>query len=242
MASRRARIQDFYGTPRNQRAQILEKAAASWDQFSFAGAKVVDAVVVRTDLNGYSEWSRERSIEERVSLLDDFFSAVVPELRTSGGVFFRDEGDCLVSLFTKYFGEVPSFDSIEVFCMKAGSRLYGQAQLSAKTVVARGNVAIFQKAHEVGSQDWSAEGDAFVRAVRLEQAVPSAQEITFFADEYQAAFAATSNTPVAGGRAAWIENHESLQVPGLALTGGWSDVVVLRYRGLNDGVTARHAL
>jgi class 3 adenylate cyclase len=233
MASRRARIHDFYGTPANQRSQVLEKAAAAaaYDQFSFSGAGVADAAVVRTDLNGYSDWSRDKSIQDRVSLLDDFFSYLVPQLRQHCGVFFRDEGDCLVSLFTTYFGEKPTFDGIEAFCMKAGSRSYGKAQLSAKTVVARGGVAIFQKAHEVGTQDWSAEGEAFVRAARLEQAVESKQEITFFADEYDSDFAGTVNVAAPGAQPRWLVNRENLQVPGLALSGGWTDIVVLRPRG-----------
>lgn len=230
MASRRGRIQEFYATPRDHRLEILEKAAAGAQAFAFTGAQVVDAVVVRTDLNGYSDWSRDRPIQDRAALLDEFFSSVVPDLNQCGGVFFRDEGDCIVSLFTKYFGQEPTFDSVERFCMRACSRHYGQSRLSAKTVVAHGNVAIFQKAHEIGSQDWSAEGDAFIRAARLENAVPSKQEITFFADEYDASFQVTENIVAPGRPVTFSVNRESLQVPGLAFSGGWSDVVVLRYQ------------
>ena len=226
MASRRSRIQEFYSAPREQRGLYLEKAAAAHDQFSFAGAMVVDAAVVRTDLNGYSDWSRDKRIDQRVALLDEFFSFLVPKLRFYSGVFFRDEGDCLVSLFTRYFGESPTLDGIEAFCMEATRQRYG-CELSAKTTVARGKVAIFQKAHEVGTEDWSAEGDAFVRAARLEQAVQSKQEITFFADEYDWDFSAT-NIAKPGAPSRWTPCRESIQVPGLALSGGWSEVVILR--------------
>ena len=38
-------------------------------------------------------------------LLDDLFSKLIPLLDDYGGVYLRDEGDCLVGIFTSYFGE-----------------------------------------------------------------------------------------------------------------------------------------
>jgi hypothetical protein len=66
--------------------------------------------------------------------------------------------------------------------MVAAAREYGSARLSVKSVVACGHIAIYQKAHEAGSEDWSVERNPFVRA-GLETAVPSKQQITYFADE-----------------------------------------------------------
>jgi hypothetical protein len=224
MANRRSRIHEFYTQMPGLRT-LAEKAAAD-ARFAFHGPALVDAVVVRTDLNGYSAWARDRQAADRAALLDDFFTRVIPELNGAGGVYFRDEGDCIVSLFSNYFGTSWSYASAESFCMAATRNEYGTSKLSAKSVVACGRIAIYQKRHEIGSEDWSAEGDPFVRAGRLEAAVASKPQITYFADEYKAHFS-TTNMRTVSGPAAWTVDYDKLQMPGLGAAGGWHDVVVL---------------
>src|SRR5262245_3296002 len=85
-------------------ADRLEKSAASAQVFEFHGEAVLYSVVVRSDLNGYSAWARDKRPSDRAALLDQFFSFAVPELQLHGGVYFRDEGDCIVGLFSEYFG------------------------------------------------------------------------------------------------------------------------------------------
>lgn len=207
----------------------MEKAAASSaGRFAFHGPALAEAVIVRTDLNGFSAWARDKQAPARAALLDDFFSRVIPALGVAGGVYFRDEGDCIVSLFSNYFGGGWTYGTAEAFCMSAAAGEYGIAKLSVKSVVACGQIAIYQKSHEIGSEDWSAEGDPFVRAGRLETAVPSKRQITYFADEYRAHFS-TTNISAAGQPAArlWNVSSESMQIQGLGAAGGWHDVVVL---------------
>ncbi len=205
--------------------QILEKAAAS-AEYSFHGAELAFGIVVRTDLNGYSDWARDQDVSERAAVLDDFFSRTIPHLAKAGGVFFRDEGDCIISLFSDYFRAGATFNSAEAYCLRITSQEYGLPKLSAKSCIACGEIAIYQKAHETGSDDWSAEGDPFVRAARLEQALTSKRQVAYFADEYNAYFSAT-NFPMTGenpGR--WLVKREKLQVPGLGAIGGWTDLVI----------------
>ena len=186
-------------------------------------------VVARTDLNGYSAWARGRSAGERALQLDAFFSSVVPRIELAGGVFFRDEGDCIVALFSDYFERGATFDMIEAYCMQVSARSYGAGDLSAKTCVSIGEIAIFQKQHEISSGDWSAEGEPFVRSARLEQAVSSTKHIVFFKDEYKSGFSSTSNVAPPGSSPAWREVFESLQVPGVGASGGWVDIARLEY-------------
>jgi class 3 adenylate cyclase len=247
VASRRARVQDFYfnrARPArvttladllNQGSSLLTgglgetRAAASADRFNYRGPAIKGSVVVRTDLNGYSTWARERSIADRVALLDDFFTQVMLELERCGGVYFRDEGDCIVSLFSDYFTTSGDFASVRSFCLMTTARRYGTPKLTAKTSVASGQLAFFQKGHEQGSEDWSAEGEPFVKAARLEQAVDSKQRVYWYAEEYDALFAESASTASSGGKAYWREERESIQVPGLQLSGGWSEVVYWEY-------------
>lgn len=230
MASRRSTIHDFYKRPAGQRPfHVVEKAASSADRFAFKGAQLTYAVVVRTDLNGYSTWARDKQVADRARLLDDFFTRVVPEAETSGGVVFRDEGDCIITLFTNYFNAVASFDSAEAFAMRVTAGEYGVAKLTAKSTISCGNVAIYQKAHEQRTQDWSAEGDPFVRAARLEQAITSKRQIVTYVSDYDAHFKNTSNYGQLGSKPKWSIRRDKLQVPGLALLGGWTDVVYYDY-------------
>lgn len=175
MANRRSRIHEFY-SPRYELRSLQERAAAAaaaaTGRYGFHGASLVNAVVVRTDLNGFSAWARDKPAAVRATVLDNFFTRLIPTLTAAGGVYFRDEGDCIVSLFSDYFGDW-SYQAAEAFCLTAGTLEYGAPRLSAKSVVVCGTIAIYQKAHEVGSDDWSAEGDPFVRAARLETAISS---------------------------------------------------------------------
>lgn len=145
-------------------------------------------------------------------------------------MFYRDEGDCIVAVFSDYFSNGATYDSVESYCLKVSSRKFGTPQLTAKTSVACGSVLYFQKAHEEGTQDWSAEGDAFVRAARLEHAIESKRQVVFFANEYTAHFANTSNVAKPGTSAAWSVNRKKRQVPGIGEPGGWSELVALEYR------------
>lgn len=227
MANRRERVHAFYNNPeqyRNASFEILEKAAAAADRFPFTGAKLVYAIVVRTDLNGYSAWAREREVGDRAALLDSFFSTAIPMLDQKGGVFFRDEGDCLISLFTSYFSASVTFAAAERYAMNLAGLEFGDEKLTAKSCISCGHVAIYQKAHERGSSDWSAEGEPFVRAARLEQAAESKPQVMFYADEYDSHFLSTNSSP---GPSFWKVERVNLQVPGLGLAGGWTEVVRL---------------
>ena len=238
MANRRARIQDFYSRSSMDLRSLVEKAAAQ-GRFAFRGPAVVDGVVVRTDLNGYSAWARDKQAAERAAVLDDFFSRVIPLLNSAGGVYFRDEGDCLVALFSNYFGAGWSHASAEAFSMHAGVNEYGKPKLTAKSSIACGRIAVYQKAHEVGTEDWSAEGDPFIRAGRLETAIASKQQIAFFAEDYDAHFSTTNVATSTATPAAWNMKREKLQVQGLGAVGGWTDVVLLERRQVEQPASLR---
>lgn len=240
MANRRSRIHDFYSTPLNLRAAYLsEKAAAApAGRFAFHGPAVSETVIARIDLNGYSSWAADKAAAQRATLLDEFFSRLIPALNAAGGVYFRDEGDCIVALFSDYFGGGWTYTSAERFCMNAVAEEYGSPKLTAKAVLGCGKVVIYQKAHEVGSEDWSAEGDPFVRAGRLEAAVPSKPRVTYFRDEYRAHFS-TTNVSAPGTPSSWDINYEKLQVQGVGATGGWVDVTVVARKAAEPAVALR---
>ena len=172
---------------------IKEAAAATaavTDRHLFRGDRSSKGVVVRVDLNGYSDWTQIFPPHYRVNLLNDFFTKVLTYLDQYEGIYFRDEGDCIVSLFSPYFGiEEPYLKSM-CFCEAVVSDCYGirSYPLTAKAIVATGEIMIYQKSHEVDTKDWSAEGEPFVRAVRIEQAVESKQQIYYFADEFDELF------------------------------------------------------
>lgn len=168
-----------------QRKILIEKAAASATGYHFKKNDIVQSFVIRCDLNNYSVWSSSKSLDQRVQLLDDFFSSLIPSLDSIGGIFFRDEGDCIVSIFSTYFG-IYEFSNILKFCKSVVLNNYGLDRLSAKVSVAFGNVAFFQKSHEKGSVDWSAEGQPFVLAARLEQAIKSGPKIVLIRSFYDA--------------------------------------------------------
>lgn len=229
-SNRRAALSDYYRSKGDSTWTLLEKAAASASQYAYRGDQVTLGAVVRVDLNGYSAWAADHSLRERVDLLDAFFSVVVPKLNERRGIFFRDEGDCIVGVFSPYFGMGFEFDWVVNFARDAARETYGTPGLSAKvTVATHSQVAFFQKAHERGSSDWSAEGQPFVNAARLEQAIPSKRRIYFDAAEYDHLY--TSSVPIvtSGSPYYWRLEREKLQVPGLGLPGGWTELVYLEY-------------
>lgn len=212
---------------------LLEKLAkANADAlYSFKGENLGPAAIVRADLNGYSTWAKEKPITDRVKLLDHFFTHLSSKLESNKGIYFRDEGDCMVVVFSNYFYPEVKSGNIVSFCMDAVSQKYGTAQLEAKCTVSLGDIAIFQKSHEVGSDDWSAEGEPFVRASRLESAVESKQRIYFFNSDYKEFFDSGVKKPsIPGSSISWLINHGSLQISGLGLAGGWEDITYLDYK------------
>lgn len=226
MANRRAGIQDFYDA--RQGTSIFTKDAAA-SRYQFRGAAFSDTIVVRCDLNGYSAWAKDKPIVQRASLLDAFFSSVVPQLQTFGGIYFRDEGDCILSVFSDYFQLGTTAQKARAFCQSVVSKTYGTDALSAKAVVACGQVAYFQKSHEAGSEEWSAEGHPFVAAARLEQAIASKPQVVYFHEEFSERFLADHPSAGPGERYYWDMEAVKLQVPGLNFPGGWADVVSMTH-------------
>jgi hypothetical protein len=235
MASRRQSVSDFY----RRGLGPLEKSAASADRYAFRGPAAEITAVVRTDLNGYSTWARDRDVKARAELLSGFFSAAVPLLEASGGVYYRDEGDCIVALFSSYFSPGATKASVLGYCKAITSMDFGIHKLTPKTCVSVGDVTFYQKAHEAGSDDWSAEGEPFVRAARLEAAVDSKQKVYFYQNEYEANFDTVGPVAQAGEMYFWLERPESLQVAGLGFPGGWVNTVELEY--IPDGRIARRS-
>jgi hypothetical protein len=230
MPNRRESIHDYYRRLLPGET-LLTKSAASSVQYPFTGNAIAHAAIARTDLNGYSKWAREKNAAERAALLDIYFSTVVPQIELHGGVFFRDEGDCIVSLFSDYFKRGATNSLVEKFCLDVTSLTFGPPQLTAKTTVACGNIAIFQKRHEIPVGDWSAEGEPFVTTARLENALTSNRQIVMRAEDYDSHFANTTNRAAPGSEAAWRIVRESIQVQGLGAAGGWIDVVKYVWQG-----------
>src|SRR5690606_37347495 len=110
------------------------------------------------------------------------------------------------------------------FCKLTAQGNYGEAGLTAKVTVSFGSVAYFQKAHEQGTEDWSAEGDPFVQCARLEQAVESKQRVYLLDPLYKALFQPSENYAAAGERYYWTTTTVNVQVEGLGLSGGWAQV------------------
>lgn len=225
MTSKRVRVANFYSNDPSHRIT----AAAATNRYILHAPQIALTAVVRLDLNGYSRWARDRPIVQRAHLLDEYFSWTVPLLEELGGLYYRDEGDCIIALFGGYWNPATPTHRVLEFSKAVVSHEFGE--LTAKASVAIGNVAFFQKSHEVESDDWSAEGDPFVRAVRLEQAVESRQHINFFFDEYHqhiqqhATYRRYRNEPCYWLESALIKR----QVPGLGNAGGWSDTIAIQY-------------
>ena len=231
MASRRQKIHDHYAAKayHGLSGQAISKAAAT--RYVFRGDQLAGAVIVRCDINKYSDWARERTITDRVGLLNELFSATIPQIDCAGGVYFRDEGDCIVVIFSDYFAPNVTFANVIGFCQAVVRLTYGPSELGVKCTVASGQIAIFQKDHERGTEDWSAEGEPFVRAARLEQAVVSKRAIAFYTDQFNSYFDRSVTYADPGKPFSWIISHEKLQVAGLGLAGGWEEVTYMTYQG-----------
>jgi hypothetical protein len=103
--------------------------------WNFNGPAIANAIVVRVDLNGYSKWARENTLTERVQMLNDYYQHVIPLAYKYGGAFYRDEGDCIVVVYSTYFSRATwTFDSVEAFCMLSAARDYAGGDLSANGV------------------------------------------------------------------------------------------------------------
>lgn len=209
----------------------LTRAAVASEKYRYKGDQIVNAIVVRADLNNYSKWAADKPMPSRVKLLSEFFTEVVKDLDVYGGIYFRDEGDCVVGVFSKYFSNSVSNKDIQPFCKAVVGKTYGAAKLSAKCCVAIGQIAIYQKAHEAGSDDWSAEGQPFVNAARLEHSVPSKPAVFYFNHEFKPAIEQTINyrTTGAPGRYFWEHETQAMQVAGLGFEGGWTDIRVIEH-------------
>jgi hypothetical protein len=209
--SRRERIANYYRGP----VQLTEKLASSASQYGFRQNAVVPAAVVRVDLNGYSKWALEKGIDARVALLNDYFSKVVPMLHAHGGIYYRDEGDCIVGLFSNYFVPGLLAQSVLAFAKVAVGARYGVDQLAVKAVIAVDDVAIYQKSHEVNSSDWSAEGQLFVTAARIESAVDSKPRIYMRKEDYETNFDSGAPKARFGDVYWWTMHEETLPISGL---------------------------
>lgn len=225
--SKRSQFYNYYSQPKaNRSIQLFEKASATASSSLFKGTSTKYTIVVRADLNGYSKWIREKGtdIKDRVELLDDYFSHVVSLLPSHNGIYFRDEGDCLVILFSPYFHPNLLFTNIMNFCEQVVQKTYGTDKLTAKCCVAAGEVTYYQKGHEEVSGDWSAEGDPFVHAARLEAAVDSKPRVYYFEDFFKAFIHSETKWVQPGEKASWKYDNKSYTVPGLGLQGGKAGV------------------
>ena len=215
-----------------QKSDSIKEAAAAaaiTNHHLFQGDDLCEGVVVRVDLNGYSDWARDHEISDRVNLLDDFFTKVVSHLHKYQGIYFRDEGDCIVSLFSSYFELEDPYAPVDRFCKAIVRDCYGVDQLTAKAIVAAGEIAFYQKSHELATGDWSAEGEPFVKAVRLEQAVESKQQIYYFADDYHKLFRQYVTIASTGQKYYWQVDSKNTKVQGLGAPGGWVELVIEEY-------------
>lgn len=226
---RRNMLSHYYEQRYRDNPREIEIRMSAADQnYSYRGESVQSGAVVRIDLNGYSDWANNRPIEQRVNLLRDFFSKVVDSLYKHDGIYFRDEGDCIVALFSSYFeiGIRSPYESAHKFCREVvRSAVDNSDELKAKAIVATGDIAFYQKLHEIQSGDWSAEGEPFVNAVRVEQAVESKSQVYYFADEYDDLF-----KRFASDVHCWkVEEGENRQIQGLRKQGGWVKLTTEEY-------------
>ena len=116
MQSRRASIVSHYYRHLHGEDGGMIKASAAERRYKFQKPGVCDGAVVRIDLNGYSDWTQSRTIVERANLLNAFFTKVVDCLDKYGGIYFRDEGDCIVAIFSSYFETASPYVSADAFC------------------------------------------------------------------------------------------------------------------------------
>lgn len=227
MSFSRQQFSDYY---RKKNLSILEQALYKSEslkdsRYTFKGEINKFTVVVRCDLNGYSTWSHDKKMPQKIHMLDSFFSTIVPLIDDHNGIYYREEGDCIIALFSPYFTSSVSWANVISFCRKATSRRYGTGAntLTIKTIVNCGDVTYFQKTHEQGSNEWSAEGYAFIQSARFEHAVESEPRIYLFEDECDNFF--IKNLPELKDKA----NRKSIQIPGLKLPSGWQKIAYFSY-------------
>ena len=231
MQSRRPSIVSHYYRQLHGEDQGMIKASAAERRYKFRKPGVCDGAVVRIDLNGYSEWAEGRTVYQRANLLNTFFTKVVDCLDKYEGIYFRDEGDCIVAIFSTYFETASPYISADAFCKEVirSSVDEGDA-LTAKAIVAVGEIAFYQKLHEVEVGDWSAEGEPFVRAVRVEQAVESKPQIYYFANEFDDLFNKYDKNPFSfNTKHYWEYRYEKKQIQGLKKSGGWEKLAIIDY-------------
>jgi hypothetical protein len=134
-------------------------------------------------------------------------------------------------LFSPYFYERVTFDAALNFSKAVTAQKYGSGALTCKTCIVLGDVTYYQKGPEALENDWSAEGDAFVIAARIEASVPSAQVIYIPQEQYVAGFSEAANrfTAGRGEKYYWETELHSFQIEGLHLPGGWGDLVVVKH-------------
>lgn len=103
--------------------QLVEKVASIAKQSGFTGERAALTAVVRCDLNGYSDWcsKQKENLRARVELLDEYFTKTVVEIYQHNGVYFRDEGDCVVALFSDYFWP-NALSNVKSFCRRVSEK------------------------------------------------------------------------------------------------------------------------
>lgn len=234
MANRKAKFRDYY-LQENSLGALLRKSVADSarpSRYQFRGNAVTNGLVVRCDLNGYSAWSKDKEISDRVALLDDFFKKVISFLDDAGGVYIRDEGDCIVAVFSEYFGTLKQWIDAYNFAKSVVGLEYGIDKLRAKSVIAFGDFAVYQKSPEVGTEDWSVEGQVFVDTIRIEAAVESKPRIYVQKPVYENLFKPGINYVSPGASAPWYEGEKSYQVVGCSFSGhaGWTELVFVEHQ------------
>jgi hypothetical protein len=197
--------------------------AVKWaeEYYQYRGISRALSAVVRCDLNKYSEWCREREPEDRVPLLNEFFTHTLITAQRYGGVYYRDEGDCVVLLFSDYFGTQGSLSNVRAFTRAVSRESYGEDGLTAKSIVSAGDLVYYQKHHEQGTDEWSADGDPFIFAARVEAEAESKRIVHYRKEEYDEHFAKSRSDDDVD----WETKEESVRIPGLWQPGGHQKIV-----------------
>lgn len=205
----------------------FQKSAASTaaSKYAFKGPQLAHSITVRCDLNGYSNWSHGKTVAQKIAMLDHFFSSVVPIIDKHHGIYYRDEGDCIIALFSSYFSMSHTVKNVIDFTFAATMQKYGTApsNLSVKTIVNFGDIAYFQKTHERGTYDWSADGTVFIHSARFESAVESKARIYLFKDDYNKYFLPSDSS------LAKYAHFDKIQIPGMKLQSGWQDIAYIHF-------------
>ena len=194
--------------------------SAASERYKFRKEGKFITAVVRCDLNNFSGWCDEKTTSQRVELLDDFFSKTVGMLERMGGVYFRDEGDCILALFSDYFNLPEPILAARNFCRTVSAQKYGNDSLTSKSIVSIGPVVYYQKSFEKISGDWSADGDPFIFASRLEAEAQSSQVVHFFKEDFDQHYKGDLFDSKH-----WNTVEEKIRVAGIKAEGGWTRIV-----------------